>query len=216
MASVTKFTRSAVRNQLRHIERTIAHPANEDIDMSMSETNYSLAPARGMDSYSYYQQRLSELYVYNRTDVKVMAGWIVTAPTDLARNQHEAFFQATYDFLAERYGEKNCVQAVVHHDESGQPHLHFCFIPVVPDRKHGGEKVCANDVLNRTELRDFHPALQRYLDEHGIDTHVTSGITARQGGNRTVRDLKKERAYERQRERSWVHSWDFEHERNRW
>lgn len=214
MASVSKFTRSAVRNQLRHIERTIAHPANEDIDMSMSEQNYSLAPQRGMDSYSYFQQRLSELYVYNRSDVKVMAGWIVTAPTDLSRDRYADFFFVVYDFLADRYGEQNCVQAVVHNDESGQPHLHFCFIPVVPDRKHGGEKVCANDVLNRAELRNFHPALQHYLDDHGIDTRVTSGITARQGGNRTVRELKRARTYEHRWERSRGHSWD--HERERW
>ena len=215
MASVTKFTRSAVRNQLRHIERTIAHPANEDIDASMSELNYSLAPQRGMDSYSYFQQRLSELYVYNRADVKVMAGWIVTAPTDLVRDQYATFFQATYNFLADRYGEENCIQAVVHSDESGQPHLHYCFIPVTQDKKHGGAKVCANDVLNRAELRNFHPALQKYLNEHGIDARVTSGITARQGGNRTVRELKKERTYEHR----WEHSWgdhDREYERTRW
>lgn len=213
MASVTKFTRSSVRNQLRHIERTITHPANEDIDASMSELNYSLAPVRGMDSYSYFQQRLSELYVYNRADVKVMAGWIVTAPVDLARDQREAFFVATYGFLAERYGEENCVQAIVHNDESGQPHLHFCFIPVVPDRKHGGEKVCANDVLNRAELRNFHPALQKYLNDHNIDACVTSGITARQGGNRTVREMKRERSLEHRWERSQGHSHEFERER---
>ena len=32
MASVKKFTESAVVNQLRHIERTIAHPENMDIE----------------------------------------------------------------------------------------------------------------------------------------------------------------------------------------
>lgn len=212
MASVAKFTRAAVRNQLRHIERTISHPANDDIDASMSSANYSLAPQRRMDSYSYYHQRLSELYVYNRSDVKVMAGWIVTAPADLAKERHEAFFQATYDFLAERYGEENCIQAVVHNDESGQPHLHYLFIPVVADLKHGGEKVCANDVLNRAELRDFHPALQHHLDERGIDACVTSGITARQGGNKTVRELKKERVREHRWERSCKNV-EIEHER---
>lgn len=212
MASVAKFTRAAVRNQLRHIERTIAHPANEDIDASMSEQNYSLAPQRGMDSYSYFRQRLSELYVYRRDDVKVMAGWIVTAPADLTRDQHEAFFRTTYDFLADRYGEENCVQAVVHHDESGQPHLHFCFIPVVPDKKHGGEKVCANDVLNRAELRNFHPALQRYLDDHGIDARVTSGITSRQGGNRTVHEMKRKRSLEHR----WERAHEYSHEYERW
>ena len=32
-----------------------------------------------------------------------------------------------------------------------------------------GCKICANDVLDRRELRNFHPDLQRYLDEHGLE-----------------------------------------------
>ena len=60
-------------------------------------------------------------------------------------------------------GKENCIQAVVHNDESGQPHLHYCFIPVVPDVKRNGEKICCNELINRTELRNFHPALQKYL-----------------------------------------------------
>ena len=119
MASVKKFTESAVVNQLRHIERTIAHPENMDIDKDRTVQNYSLLPQRGISSYEYYRQRKSELYCYNRTDVKVMAGWIVTAPKDLPMSEMENFFRVTYEFLAERYGEKNCVQAVVHNDEGG-------------------------------------------------------------------------------------------------
>ena len=34
----------------------------------------------------------------------------------------------------------------------------FCFIPVEEDPKHEqGYKICANDVLDRRELRNFHP-----------------------------------------------------------
>ena len=48
------------------------------------------------------------------------------------------------------------MQAIVHDDEGGQPHLHFCFIPVEEDLKHEqGYKICANDVLDRRELRNF-------------------------------------------------------------
>lgn len=69
-----------------------------------------------------------------------------------------------------RYGQENVVQAIVHDDEGGQPHLHFCFIPVEEDLKHEqGYKICANDVLDRRELRNFHPDLQRYLNEHGLE-----------------------------------------------
>lgn len=83
-----------------------------------------------------------------------------------------------------------------------QEHLHFCFIPVEEDPKHEqGYKICANDVLDRRELRNFHPDLQRYLDEHGLeDAHVMTGVTKRQGGNRTVAQLKVEREQEYQQE----------------
>ena len=65
-------------------------------------------------------------------------------------------------------------------------------------------KVCANDVLDRRELRNFHPDLQRYLNEHGLeDAHVMTGVTRAQGGNRTVAELKAEREqeYEQENER---------------
>lgn len=101
-----------------------------------------------------------------------------------------------YQFLSQRYGEENVVQAIVHFDES-QPHLHFNFIPVAPDLKHGGEKICAAQVLNRKELRSFHPDLQAYLNKNGIYTAVQTGITKRQGGNKSVRLLKELRDKER-------------------
>ena len=184
MASVEKFSAGAVRNQLRHNRREIEHSGNPDIDPSRQGQDYVLSPDRGMSDYDYFLQRKSELYCYNRDDVKVMAGW------------------ATYDFLANRYGEENVVQAIVHDDEGGQPHLHFCFVPVVEDPKHEqGYKICANDVLDRRELRNFHPDLQRYLNEHGLeDARVMTGVTKRQGGNRTVAQLKAEREQEYQQE----------------
>ena len=45
----------------------------------------------------------------------------------------------------------------------------------------------------RRELRNFHPDLQHYLNEHGLeDARVMTGVTKRQGGNRTVAQLKAE------------------------
>ena len=195
MASVQKFTAAAVRNQLRHNRREIEHSGNPDIDPARQGQDYVLSPDRGMSDYDYYKERLSQLYVYGRADVKTMAGWIVTAPQDLNPDLYEGFFCTVYDFLEYRYGRENVVQAVVHDDESGQPHLHFCFIPTTEDRKHEqGFKVCANDVLDKRELRNFHPDLQRYLDDHGLDkAHIMTGVTRAQGGNRTVSQLKEER-----------------------
>lgn len=174
-----------------------------DIEKDRTVQNYSLLPQREISSYEYYRQRKSELYCYNRADVKVMAGWIVTAPKDLPMSEMEKFFNVTYEFLSERYGEKNCVQAVVHNDEGGQPHIHFLFIPAAADKKHGGEKICANDVLNKAELRNFHSALQKYLLDHGVQANILTGITKTQGGNRTVRELKQENTKNRWHSREY-------------
>lgn len=206
MASVAKFTLHAVINQLRHNERMIQNSSNKDIDTHKSSFNYSLLPDRRMTAYDYFLKRKNELYCYNRSDVKVMVGWIVTAPQTLPPAEHKAFFQTVYNFLSERYGEKNCIQAIVHNDESGQPHLHYCFIPAAPDAKRGGEKICANDIITPKELRNFHPDLQRYLREHDIDADVYTGITSRQGGNKSVRELKRERQYE----------YDYSYDKGRW
>ena len=129
MASVEKFAAGAVRNQLRHNLREIEHSSNTDIDTERRGQDYVLSPDRGMSDYDYFKERLSQLYVYGRDDVKVMAGWIVTAPQDLAVERQEAFFAATYDFLENRYGAENVVQAVVHDDESGPTTPAFLLCP---------------------------------------------------------------------------------------
>ena len=171
MASLKKFTHPAVVNQLRHVLREVDNPANISIDATRTEFNYTLSPDRGISAYSYYMLRKSELYCFGRSDLKTLAGWVVTVPRNWPIEQHQSFFQEVYLFLVNRYGEENTVLAIVHHDES-QPHLHFLFIPAVSDLKRGGEKICANDLITREELRDFHPALQKHLKSVGVNACI--------------------------------------------
>lgn len=206
MASVQKFTINEVYQQLRHIERDIQHPKNLDIDPTRSNLNYSLAPDRGMTSYDYLIQRVQEVYHRKQANLIPMAGWVITAPDELTREEEDIFFQAVYDFLIERYhGEANCIESIVHYDEAGRPHMHFCFVPTVYDTKNERFKISAKECLSLTELRNFHPNLQKYLNEHKVKGIVHNGVTKKNGGNRTVRELKKERTIERERtyEREW-------------
>ena len=218
MASVQKFTAKAVPWEIKHIERTIANPTNQDIDSSRTHLNYSLMPQRELSSYEYFKKRKSQLSCYNRADVKVLAGWVVTAPQDLPAEKHKIFFQSVHDFLTNRYGMENCVQSVVHNDESGQPHLHFLFIPVTTDKKNGGLKICANEVITRQELRSFHPDLQNYLNSVGVNATVQSGITKAQGGNKSVRTLKIERNIRHEQEQKFVivNDRSYDDNRGRW
>ena len=215
MASVEKFSFAAVNNQIRHIERTIKNNSNKDIDIEKSSNNYSLID-RDISAYSYFRQRLADpdLYVYKNKEIKPLCGWIVTAPDDVPEEKEDLFFRMVFEFLNDRYGAQNCVQACVHKDESGRAHLHYLFMPVAERKKMSANhkekyKICANDVINRRELRDFHPALGKYLSDHGLPCSVYTGITAKNGGNRSVKELKQERelARERTQERQHVITW---------
>ncbi|MCE2224411.1 plasmid mobilization protein [Streptococcus thermophilus] len=86
-------------------------------------------------------------------------------PEELAEatyEQQSAFFEATTNFLNERYGQENAVAAVVHYDEI-TPHLHCAFVPVVFDNKKSRYKVSAKEVLTRHDLQTFHDDLDQDL-----------------------------------------------------
>ena len=244
MASVTKFTDHAICNQLRHCNRAIQNNSNKDIDAARTHLNYSLTPKRGMSEFEYYKQRKSELYCYGRNDVKTMCGWVVTAPKKLMSLAEEKdFFEKAYTFLEERYGKENVISATVHYDEGktkklidrwgnpiednngevkkelvmGRPHLHFYFIPVVPDTnpKHPQtEKIGANAVLTPIELQHFHKDLANATN----CPYVMNGITRANGKNYTVEELKKKYEIENEliRLKEIERKYQMEHERTRW
>lgn len=189
MANVVKYAPQQIPYILKHDYRAAAEISNPDLDRERSKSNYYLKNSSYRESYDAYKTRIKEVRVFNRADVKTIGSWIVTLPRDCKAEQ--AFFRETYKFLNERYGEKNCVAAVVHKDEKGQAHLHYAFIPVVEDKKTGGEKCCANDVLNRHDLRSFHGDLQSAIDKAGIHATVNSGITAQNGRNYTIEEIKR-------------------------
>ena len=199
MARIEKYTDTAVMNILRHMERSVANPSNQEIDPSRTPLNYALHNKirNGrlfLSDFSYYRHRLKKLYVYGRKDVKTLCGWIITLPRDLPPEYQEPFFRESNAFLNEIYGKQNCISSYVHMDEAGQSHIHYTFVPVVPDKKRGGEKISAKELITRDHLRKFHPSLQKYLNEKGIPARLMNGATAAAGGNRTVRELKRERA----------------------
>ena len=98
--------------------------------------------------------------------------------TEAPYEQQSAFFEATTNFLNDRYGQENAVAAVVHYDET-TPHLHYAFVPVVFDDKKSRYKVSAKEVLTRHDLQTFHDDLDQHLKkvlpfyEQGILNHKT-------------------------------------------
>ncbi|WP_420063282.1 MobV family relaxase [Leuconostoc lactis] len=180
MAHLKKNTRGSVPGLAVHFERKTDHHTNKEIDVSKTYLNQELM-TDGSDMLSRFNARLNDVYCMQRDDVKALATWIITLPEELAESPYEQqsdFFEATSNFLNDRYGQENAVAAVVHYDET-TPHLHYAFVPVVFDDKKSRYKVSAKEVLTRHDLQTFHDDLDQHLKkvlpfyEQGILNHKT-------------------------------------------
>ncbi|WP_100665045.1 MobV family relaxase [Leuconostoc citreum] len=166
MAHLKKNTRGSVPGLAVHFERKTDHHSNKEIDMAKTYLNQDLI-SDDSDMISRFNERLNDVYCMKRDDVKALATWIVTLPEELSEapyEQQSAFFQATKQFLDDRYGQENAVAAVVHYDET-TPHLHYAFVPVVFDAKKERYKVSAKEVLTRHDLQTFHDDLDQTLKQ---------------------------------------------------
>lgn len=223
MADIQKYTyKQACSLNANHIARDDENNRethrNEDIDNSRTHDNYSLLD-RNMNDRQYLKQRLSEVAVLNRADVKASANIIITAPKEVPRQYQKAFFGECLAWAQARYGEKNVWQAWVHNDET-TPHLHLGVIPVSKNvtkkqaNKGYTEKLSFDDVFSKrneggNEYNKLHASLQEHMLRSGIPgaDKVVNGATAKAGGNRSVRELKAERDYQ--------HAHKYDHLRDR-
>lgn len=211
MANAQKYTRAACGHLAAHYERRKDEKGeyvkfgNQDIDPQKTHLNYNLAPRRGVEQIDFIRQRTTEARTLKRDDVNVMCSWVVTLPEYRHHNQslhvspdkeqvERLFFERSYRFLCDRYGEQNVISAYVHKDEK-TPHMHFAFVPVTEDKKRGGEKVSAKEVITKNDLKTFHTDLERYLDSFR-DWHFEVVNEATKDGNKEIAELKKQTAHE--------------------
>ncbi|MGX5569855.1 MobV family relaxase [Bacillus toyonensis] len=193
MAHVEKYTKGSVQGLSIHWDRKTENHSNQEIDNERSHLNYDLCEKEG-DTLSRMNDRLSEVHCLNRKDVKVCADWVVTLPESLknaSEKEQREFFEKTYEFLVNRYGdEKNVLSANVHNDET-RPHMHFAFMPVVWDEKKQREKVSAKEVLTRKDLKTFHQDLDKFLKKEIPQIYKGGILNDKTIGVDTVKDLKK-------------------------
>lgn len=209
VAHLKKYAKAALGHMTCHYERAVDDHGqylkfgNQEIDPTRTSLNYNLAPEREGGQLAFIQNRCNEVHCLKRDDVKVMCSWIVTAPWEVSETWREReFFERTYDFLTARYGVDNVVSAYVHRDET-TPHIHFAFVPVVEDTKHGGFKVSAKEVVNKIDLQSFHPDLSRYLEkELECELSLWTGVTI--DGNKSIKQLKAETLEEAKRDASYI------------
>ena len=204
MAHAAKYAASVSGHMLSHYDRS-KDGLSGNIDPSRTHLNYNLGPEREGSQLDFIHQRMSEVRCLKRADVNIMCDWVVTLPkyqwhdnnihmTPNKEQVERIFFERVYRFMADRYGEQNIISAYVHRDET-TPHMHFAFVPVTEDKKRGGEKLSAKEVVTRKDLQTFHTDLERHLDSFR-DWHFEVVNEATKDGNKTIAELKKQTAHE--------------------
>lgn len=193
-----------------HYERSVAkgHYGNKEIDEErLEEDKTNLAPDRGKQT-DYIKAQIENIMDGRtlRKDAVRMCCWVVDAPKGLPEEKKTAFFQATYDFLIDRYGTKSgmgedvVISAYIHKSETTD-HIHFAFLPVV--EREGQKSFCAKEAVGREDLKTFHEDLAKKLEEEGIcqRSDILNGKTQRDANGRalSVKELKRHRAMERDR-----------------
>ena len=198
MAHVEKYNRAQAGHLVRHNIRDKDEHGNyisfgrSKVDETRTALNYRLDGDE--DPRKKLERRLSQIKVQKRADVKVYCSWVVTMPPEVQKNEERKFFESTYRFLCDRYGEKNVVCASVHNDET-TPHLHFAFVPAVIDKKHPEREKCsAKEVLTPRDLKSFHPDLKAHVERdlgHSVSILLDDRDHKKELSNLDQRDLQK-------------------------
>lgn len=191
MAHLQKYTKTQL-GITAHYDRS-RQSKRENIDRAKTCENYNLAPCRDCSQGEYIAERLKNVKIQNRSDVNYICDWIVTMPKDLDTARQAEFFRTVYEYCNNKYGGengKNVVSAYVHLDEA-TPHMHFCFLPVVADKRRGGEKLSSKIAVGGPkDLQNFHINLQKFCTER-LKTQVNILNDATREGNKSINDLKR-------------------------
>ena len=191
MAELTKFGGTEVVAHIKHDLRELPPGkayGNENIDPSLTKENYSLLEGRCRNANEANQYRKSiekEIFKYKRKNLVHAVEISVQCPSDCPEEQKNDFFRETYRYICSTLpmGERCVFVAQVHKDERkysptgeliSKDHLHVMYVPGVPDKKHDGfaYKLCADQLTKKACLKEFHPGLQKHLDQTGIHATV--------------------------------------------
>lgn len=128
-------------NMYKHNSRLKERYSNKNIDIDKSKDNYYLKRA----NVSYYQSIKSvieskdiESHIQKKSNV--LGEFLITSDNNFFNKmnlqEQKQFFNNAYEFVCNKIGEENILNATVHFDED-TPHMHIDYIPMI---NIGGKK----------------------------------------------------------------------------
>jgi len=163
-----KFQVSDVQGIQKHNQRQGTSKSNPDIDYSKTEQNYDLLNDQNLKYESEIKEKIAEQVKRKpRANSVVLSEFMVTASPEymnaLSAEEQKTYFEKSLEFIQERYGQKNTLYAVIHHDEA-TPHMHVGVIPITEDNR-----LSAKDIFNKQELRELQEEFPKHLQKHDFE-----------------------------------------------
>jgi len=163
-----KFQVSDVQGIQKHNQRQGTSKSNPDIDYSKTEQNYDLLNDQNLKYESEIKEKIAEQVKRKpRANSVVLSEFMVTASPEymnsLSAEEQKTYFEKSLEFIQERYGPKNTLYAVIHHDEA-TPHMHVGVIPITEDNR-----LSAKDIFNKQELRELQEEFPKHLQKHDFE-----------------------------------------------
>lgn len=205
MADIAKHSNDTI-NFIRHNMRELPIGktyGNTSVNTELSKNNYRLID-RGKTAAEINEYRKNienKLYRYKRKNPVKSVEIVIQKPEDCI--DEKLFFKECLNYVVSTLpmGEKSVFMAEVHKDEHkivngvdiSKPHLHIMFIPTMKDEKHSEfeYKLSSKDITGRNYFRNFHPELQRWLDEKGVKGTVLNKNKSGKSFKLTVAQLKE-------------------------
>ncbi len=168
----------------RHNRRKNKHYGNKDIDVSRSRRNLILI-SPDTTLYQTCKKQIEERVLANGGRVTKASNWIAECifsyPEELPEDRMQEYYTLVIEYIADKLGKSNIVQAVIHLDEGGLPHLHLDALVITPDNR-----LSSKNMINRDFIISVHNELPKILKEHGFDVergsddHETAGLSAKE------------------------------------
>lgn len=192
---IMKLTKTESIKIIGHDFRQHKEYRNKDIDKSKSKDNLVL---QKLNSFKDVQKYLDDnnIFIYgkdgkNKDKINYMCSVVVQYPKNCPIDEDE-FFKMMHAILKGYFG--NCQGSIVHKDESGRNHLHFLFCPIVKDKKHDRNKLCAKEVVNREMLLSFHKDIENEFKEiYDKDISLTNEECVK--GFKNIDDIEEYKRY---------------------
>lgn len=168
----------------KHNRRKNKHYGNKDIDKARSKHNrIYISPDTSL--YQACKKQIEERVLANGGRVTKASNWICECifsyPEELPLDRLDEYYTIVIEYMANKLGKSNVIQAVSHLDEGGLPHCHVDCLVITEDNR-----LSSKSLITRDFIISVHNELPKILKEHGFDIergssdHVRAGLSAKE------------------------------------